>query len=493
MSKHEKQKTLSELQFEYPHSSNWRDAGKHQKIFGSEFVKHEPITKISSSPSKIEFKLRDVDRFYAMGPNTRFQIEGQFQHRTAKTNTAEPGPWLPCDVANAATVIVAPNWKEMLIQNIDVYHGDLKISNSDEGRYVFPYLNAFFYNYMDKENKKKLCIEKCHTGYGVPSKKDSWTLAAESEWRKYSENIFVGTKKVSYAWRPLDLSPLFQGSNYLTDNQKALPMPLIKNLSISILFHDHLDSIFKKKDDDLKEYRFQFLDFYLVIEHLRLNPTFYKDFLSKKKMLEYQGVTRILRAETIPNGASTYVANIQRIAFPESLFIFALPKQVLSGTYNYKDSTDSNVFRPHNIQTVKFTYNELDFYFKIPNIGNVNLDSMNLKRLNDYITNPPGMRKMDREKIDYNLIDNGAAETPYPHVYINLCNLGDRTRLIPFLNNGSCLEKNSNLELELTFGAGGATNDCQYIIYSLFSDAALCLDVSDKQHTFFTSPYIKLV
>ncbi len=44
----------------------------------------------------------------------------------------------------------------------------------------------------------------------------------------------------------------------------------------------------------------------------------------------------------------------------------------------------------------------------------------------DYMMAPPFGMTMDPDKINLANIKNGGVDTPYPHVYINFCNYGNK-------------------------------------------------------------------
>lgn len=484
---------LNESQFDFSSFPKWRNMGKSQKVLGSELIKHEPITKIEPQPLQIEFELKDKDEIWSMGPNTYFEIKGQYQVRTPKTGDKEPTPWVPCEAADIALVTVAPNAPEILIRNVDMFHGNTKINSSDESRYLAGYLNTYLYANMHEKYKKRLCKEECHPGFGVPTQKGGWKQTVNSEWKKYGQKIFVGNQTLSWTWIPLHFSPLFQGCNYLEHDQKILPMPLLDKITIRILFHERLDSIFNIVDPKLKEYRFAFSEFNLHVEHLRLSHPAKQMIMSKKGQLEYPGVTRLMKSETIPAGNTTYKATIQKVPFPEGIFIFALPKEVLSGLYEYKTNNGDYVFQPHNIESIAFSYGEQNFFLKTPNAGMINNDTIEKKLFNDYLDAPPFGMTMNPDRVTLARISNGNKDTPYPHVYINFCNQGDKSRMIPFLSDATSLKDNLDLDLNFTFGPTGATNNMTYIIYLFYTDNNLTLDLSHKGMSYFTSPYIKLI
>ena len=85
-----------------------------------------------------------------------------------------------------------------------------------------------------------------------------------------------------------------------------------------------------------------------MAEQLRLNPSLMNTLMTKKGIFPYRGVTRISKMELIPEKSLSFKYKIQGVYFPEGMFIFAIPKKVMSGDFLYQES-DGNVFSPHNI------------------------------------------------------------------------------------------------------------------------------------------------
>ncbi len=128
-------------------------------------------------------------------------------------------------------MVVQPNFFESMINSIDFFHGNSPIKYYSEIQGVSSFLNALKYNYMDKDQKKKLCPDDTSPGFGVPSKVGGWDMDdPTSEWRKdYGPKIF-GKKTIKFDHVFLDIPPFFQGNNYLEETPKILPMPLMDKL-----------------------------------------------------------------------------------------------------------------------------------------------------------------------------------------------------------------------------------------------------------------------
>ena len=480
-------------QFQFPSiKREWQKSATHQKIMGTDYVRIDPFYKIEAQPKQIEFEIKDSEEVWSMGPNSRFKVKGVFQVMTPAGPNPEV-PWANCTAAELDKVIVQPNWLETLIKQIEVFHGPAKIDTSYELQNMPAYVNAWKYNFMDPSQKKLLCPQECHPAYGIPSKIGEWDMDnADGEWRKhYGPKIFTG-KLIEFDFVPMDTQPFFQGCNYMENPQKIFPTPLLDRISFRFLFKDNYSCIFQKKANNNKLYRFIFSDMYLVVEKLKLNLDAKKSIINKR-MFEYPGVTRIMKTEQIGVSDLYHKAQIQGVLLPEGMFIFAVPKKVLSNIYTYDDNVTGNVFLDHNIKSIDIKYGDLAFFTSRPNLGMITNDIIESKLLIDYLTAAPFGLKLDPNKINLNSIKNGAKATPFPHVFVNFCNYKDKSRLVPPLNDGSMMQYPNNLDLSFTFGEGGATADATYIIYYYYTDNNLTINSPPGEHASFTSPYLKLV
>ncbi len=95
---------------------------------------------------------------------------------------------------------------------------------------------------------------------------------------------------------------------------------------------------------------------------------------------------------------------------------------------------------------------------------------------------------MDPDKITLANIKNGGADTPYPHVYINFGNYGNKSRIQPVTYQMD-LKDERELEVNLIFGPGGATREVTYIIYYFYTDNNLILNLP-QQHQTCSSPHL---
>jgi len=483
------EETQEDKLFEYAPPLKWK-AGTKQNVMGSEIRIYSPTKPIKEQPDQVEFEVTSPNDFLSFGPYTRFQVSGVFE-----TKLADPpgSPWTPLEgTDDAKKVCVQPNWLESMIKSVDIFNGNQRLVYSDEGRWVPAYINAFLYNFMSKEQKKLLAIRGANTVYSVPSNIGGWNLNEEdgTEWINFAPNIFTG-RVVTTDWIPPHIPPFFQNSSYLTDGEEnaIVPMPLLGSLQVRITFIDHLDNIFKAAaGQTANAFRFRFTKFDLHIEQLRTNPLFRQAFLKQHRLLGYPGCTKIIKVENnVLPGTTNWKTTFSSLPFPEGLFIFTLPKTILAGNYDYQDNTDGQVFSAHNIKELRFTYGEKTFFSQEPNIGQLNNDAIEYKMFADYLRAPPFGVKMDPDKITFDSL--GGAGTPYPHVYVNLCNYGGKSRILPISDDGSIIGTDKNLDITLTFDRHNAPANVSFIFCLFYTDVNLVLDTNEKQ---FRCPYVVL-
>jgi hypothetical protein len=267
-----------------------------------------------------------------------------------------------------------------------------------------------------------------------------------------------------------------------------VPMQNLGKLSVRFTFFDKQDHIFRNKANNTKKYRFAFTDFNLILEEARLAPTFERTLLSAKKQLAFPGVTRLQLVESIPGGTASFKTRFQDICMPESLFIFCLDKQVASGTYKFSTSTKENVFLPHNISSIDLSFDGKRFSLKEPHLGNIGDDSLDSKTLFDHLAAPPFGVNLDSTVATYTKLRQGGENSAYPHIYIPLVHYsGDKNRLIPAMDDGSCVSKRADLNIDIKFARNNSTENAIYVIYAIYTDVAIVLDLKNK---YFTSPYL---
>jgi hypothetical protein len=472
---------MSDPRLEYVNLPTWQQH-KQQRLLGSDYVVIEPNNSLDEVPTQVEFEINNSAPLL-FGPMSKFQIRGHFD-----TRATDNDDWTVCSAAEASNVLLAPNWFEMLIKSVDVFHNNQRISASDEARFIPAHLNAMLYAYMEPTAKKLLCPQPVHPGYCVPVDKDSWKLDAEP-YSSYAKRVFINLA-FTFNYVPIFQFPFYQGSNFLTDGStpRMVPMQNLGKLSVRFTFFDKQDHIFRNKANNTKKYRFAFTDFNLILEEARLAPTFERTLLAAKKPLAYPGVTRLQLVESIPGGTAAFKTRFQDICMPEALFIFCLDKQVASGTYSFATSTKENVFLPHNINAVDLSFDGKRFSLKEPHFGNFREDIIEPKGLFDHLAVPPFGVNLDPAMASFTKLEEGGDHSAYPHIYIPLVHYsGDKSRLIPAMDDGSCVAKRGDLDISFKFILNNSTADAVYVIYAIYTDVAIILDLKNK---YFMSPYL---
>jgi hypothetical protein len=457
--------------------------GTKQALQGSDYIKIEPTSKVEPLPTQVDFELPNK-KCLLFGQMSKFRIKGGFQVQSA-ANAA----WANVKATEVENVLLAPNWFEMLIKEVAIFHNHYKIASSSETRFIAPFLNAYLYQNMDPVLKKLLCPNASHPANCVPKGLEKWSLSAGG-WTEYAPAVFKDGM-FSFEYTPLFLFPFFQGSNFITDPDsvpRLLPMPNLGRIQIRFTFFDSQDHIFRNKAGNTSKYQFLFDNFDLVLEEARLAPPFEKQFLSSKKLLPFSGVTRLQLVEPVPNGNSTYRCKFQDILMPEALFVFCLPKTVASGTYKFSGDDSTNIYTAHNIQSLDLSFDGKRFALREPHLGTYKDDEMDTKQLFDHLAIPPFGIRQDANKLTFAHVADGSKNTAFPHVYIPLITGPDRQRIIPALDDGSCIMKKADLEVNFKFTDSNSANNSVYVIYACYTDVAT---IYDPKNNYFYSPYLK--
>ena len=249
----------------------------------------------------------------------------------------------------------------------------------------------------------------------------------------------------------------------------------------------------KKQLERRKMYRFVFSEFNLNVEYWRLNPLFKDDYLKSKEERQYLGVTRLEKCLQIPENVPVFRYEFCNMPYPEGIFIFALDKTILDGTYNYSKNVDGNVFEKHNIKDISIFYDHQPLFVETPHVGQINLTQMEWKIITDWYNSPPFGMKMDRDKITDENVKEGGENSPFPHVFVNLCMDRYKARYIPLHRDGSILKDDRPFELTISFKTGGATPNVVYIVYFYYTDVNLILDTKNTFGPVFRSPYLRMI
>ena len=479
---------MSDARFEYDPLPNWR-GGTKQILNGTECIMLENNNQFTAgtSPHQVDLEI-DVKRPVIFDTMTRFVVEGNFETRA---NEEPNTPWTKCLEADYDKVCLLPNWWETLIRNIELFHGTYVIKCHDEPFYSSGFLNTCLYWQMDTALKKLLCAEECHTGNAIPMKKGGWTLEPESEWHKYAKHVFTN-RSFKFNWAPLFFFPFYQGSNFVYDEvpPRAVPLNLVGKLIARFTFKDKFDDIFKIKAGNTNSYRFNLTKFDVCVEEARLNVGEEKKLYSmnKKNLLHFAGVTKICKPENIPVGVFTHTCRFTNVPFPESIFIFAMHRTVTGGTFKYEDIAQKGpFFQAHRIEQVKLDFGGKDFSNTEPNFGTITSDFVDMKSLFDHVKNGPFGLFTNPEVITRANVKNGFKDTDFPHVYMSLIPSGNRTRIVPLLNDGSAINKNDDLAITLKFSNDAVANGLVYYFYLCYTDVNMTLDLKAKK---FESPYL---
>lgn len=469
--------------FEFDSPPSWQR--RKQSMLGSDLVILEPLggLTVDRQPTQLDFELQSV-RPFLFGPMSKFQISGGFEFQKE-----DEVAWNAVPLAHRAAMALAPNWFEMLVKSVDIFVGNVRITASDESRFIQPWLHAMLYRFMHPTAKKLLCPQPQHPAYCVPDYgKDAWGVTSAA-WLAYAEKIFTAND-VDFDWVPLHFWPLFQNANHMFDGQmpKAVPMPLVGKLHIRVVLHDTQDAIFRQLDTNKNKYRFSFDKFRLVIEEARLSYPFERSLLASKKMLAYPGVTRLQLVEPISEGTATYRTRFQEVFLPEGLVVFALPKTVSSGQYSFAKGTERSVFLPHNIDTLEISFDQKRFNLKEPNLGQFGAKELEAMQYYNHVFRPMFGMAADADGLTIAALKDGGKDSAYPHIFVPLTVLdGDgRSRIVPALDDGSCLPKRADLDIFMRFGTDGSTSGAVYVVYAYYTDVNLMYDPKNK---FFLSPY----
>lgn len=465
----------NEARLESQTPPKWRSNNKIQ-VKGTNVVALEPITK---TDTLYEFELGSAE-ILGFGLLTGFLVEGQFETLA----TTENATWAVCPAAEKTKVSVQSNWFEHLIRDINVFHVNAEINPHDVPLNADAFLHTYLLAYMDQFTKLFLCPEPCNPGNATSSNKDGWKVSTTSDYTtKYAPAIFG--KEVKFRYIPMFKFPFYQSANFVMDAKKptALPMPIIGNMYVRLYLKNDLTKIFKKIDGNAAKYRFNIKSIKLMVEEMRLSPTAEKQFLSLRKPIEFAGVTKLGMAHNIPAGVFSYTAKLNKIYLPEGIFIFCLPKTVIPGTFEYSTSTTDAVFLEHKLQKVEVYFGGKTFYSKSPTPFDLNVDLSNEKIFFDHLISPPFGVHQNPALATFSNLENGAALSAFPHVYINLTQGNSESRLVTNNDSGSGIAQKEFLDTILQFGGTGPNTNATYFIYYFYTDTNVCFDTISKRFT----------
>jgi hypothetical protein len=461
--------------FVYGEPPKWRQ-GQKQFLWGSEYITITPTTK---SATLYEFEL-PMGSTLMFGNQSGFYVKAYLEYKEAE-GAASSFAAIP--TAQSADVALIPNWFEHMFKDPQLYHGNMPLNPHDVPRYSDAYLNSYLYAHMYPETKKCLLPEPHNPGNSCGVKKDDVSLTdADSVWQKYSKSI-LGRRKMEFRYVPLHTFPFMQQTNFCTDGRPpgAVPLQVLQKMTIQLQLKDDYGNIFLKKSGNTREYRFKIESIDLIVEEARINPALERSYLNQKGLIYYSGLTKFAMAENINSSVQQHKLRFQDVPMPEGLFIFALPKAALSGTYDTSTIT-GQVFQEHNISELFIHYNNMPLSIKAPHIGDVGIRAIKLKQMMDHYEHPPFGVLQDPSLIRFNLIKEGGKDSAYPHIYIPLCPSGKETRIVPVGADGQVVNKNGDLDITLKFGSGGA-KDVTYLAYIFYTDVNMVLDLASQTFT----------
>jgi hypothetical protein len=90
-----------------------------------------------------------------------------------------------------------------------------------------------------------------------------------------------------------------------------------------------------------------------------------------------------------------------------------------------------------DFKSIDIKYGQLQIFVNWPNLGIIQDEVIEAKLFTDYLTAPPFGLNINRDQITGDNIKNGWCNTFYLQVYISLCNYGDKSRFVPYLNDRS--------------------------------------------------------
>ena len=473
----------NDLRLTHPPMPNWQRGGK-QPLQGMDYIIVDPNTKIDKVPIQVDFDLPNKESLL-FGTMSKFRVEGTFQKLVE--NAAD---WEAMDAGDAANVLLAPNWFDMLLKEVSVFHNNFRVASSSELRHITPFINAYLLHNMDTTAKTLLCPQECHPGYCLPKADSTWAIDQNS-YKDYAKLVFK-EGPINFDYTPMFMFPFYQGSNYMMDDSipRILPAPAMGRIQFRFAFTDSQDHIFRKKTPltNKTKYRFSFKEFVMVLEQARLSNPVARTLEHSKKPLAFPGVTRIQLVEPVPGASTTYRTKFQDVLIPEGLFIFCLDKSVASGTYKFSTATNAKVFANHNIASVDMSFDGKRFSLREPHLGTFLKDQMDSKQLFDHLAYPPFGVRQNTDNLRVRHIADGFINTPFPHVYISLVNGPDRNRVIPALDDGSCINKKADFEIEFKFTEENAPNNQIYCIMAFYSDINVIYDPKTRH---FSSPYLQ--
>lgn len=450
----------------------WTKNVRNQALQGVEILTIQPTT---SSTEVYEYDLPN-NSLLLFGPASGFLV------RCIIEQEGENATWRPVAETEATKLALQPNWFEHLIKDVGVFQNNTRVNCHDVPRSADPFINTYIFAHMHKETKKYLFPEPQNPGHCAPVTLTDWALDSEdSMWRKYAKTVF-GKPRVIFRYVPSFTFPFYQQPNFCVDGRPpaVIPMPLVGKMTVSVYFKESMNNIFMKPATNTNKYRVRIESMDLIVEEARCKVSFERQFLSSRKLFFYDGMTRLAIAENIAQYDLHHRCQFQVVAMPEGIFICALPKTAVNGTFK-SALPKLAVFEKHNINKLAVKYANMPLAMKTPKYGDVRHHIMEIKNLIDHNENPPFGVLQDPSLISFETTFEAGDDTAYPHVYMNLCPSGKETRIVPIGDDGLQTGQMQNLDIDISFGVGGATANVTYLIYIFYTDVNMVFDMSTRQ------------
>lgn len=459
--------------FQNSKEPSWQKSVRHQALQGVEILTIQPTT---SSPEVYEYDLPTTG-LLMFGPASGFLVRCVFE---TFDNTTKR--WLTVPAADASKMALQPNWFEHVIKDVAVFQNNTNLNCHDVPRSADPFINTYIYAHMHPEIKRYIFPEPQNPGNGIPVKTNDWALdVATSKWNQYSANV-LGINKLTFRYIPSFTFPFYQQPNFSVDGKPpaVIPMALVGKMTVSVYFKESMDNIFILKADNAGKYRLRIDSMDLVVEEARCKPSFEKQFLGSKKLFYYEGLTRLCLAENISSSNLSHRCRFQNVAMPEGIFVCALPKKAVNGTYKSGEPKET-VFEAHNISSLVVRYGNMPLAMKNPKYGDMRNHIMEIKNFIEHSENPPFGVLQDPDVVNFTAIFECGDKSAYPHVYLHLCPSGKETRIVPIGDDGHVTSQAQDLEIDIAFNEGGATAGVTYMVYIFYSDVNMVFDMSSRQ------------
>ena len=455
--------------------------GRRQDKFNIEFYNAEPVTK---TDTLYEFDVGNVGNI-AFGPQTGFVITGAFE---CKKETAAGTEWAKIPLDEYKQVRIMPNWFEHLVKDVEVYNGNAPLRPHDVPPYVNAWINTFLYSYMHRQTRIVMAHEPWNPVHGTFT--TDWNFSDSGQWQKYSNQIFNRASQ-KFCYKPLHVFPFMQQpdkfANAINLNEKSMPAVHVINtaavgkLTFRLLLKDDLSCIFRKEAASRNVYRYVVRSVQLRCQLIKLNPTLEKRLLATKAPVFFGGITRFASQENVPSGVASHKVRLQDLRYPEGLFIFAIPKTVVQGSFKYQDAAAADkIFLDHNVSSIDLQWGGMPLAIKEPSLGQIENDAIEHKLFFDRLFRPPFGILQDANLVRLPSVNDGAVRTPFPHVFVNLEMGTPQTRVVPFGDDGHSTQQVRDMDIELRFSAAGPPNDATFIVCAYYTDVNMVLKLKPQ-------------